>query len=253
MALDLLILIVLGSILEGLVTRFSGLPLNGTPTMSISFIIVFVAVTRWNHWGLITVPFLAISTIIGGINGDVDAFRAFYNFNYCGLEVFLSTMLGLATIEINSIFFKIFGTKKIVKNTLALLGLVILDYVIYNLVQYLTFVMFVKMIGPNMFVDIKAADGTIKNTVNLWEFAIKGSLYNLFGLAVCAVLSLILRSQGVVVNVIDKLIDDKRNAELDKKDLDFRIEEVPQEQPLDEKKSDSTENGVVSIDDTEKN
>ena len=46
---------------------------------------------------------------------------------------------------------------------------------------------------------------------------------------------------------------DKRNAELDKKDLDFRIEEVPQEQPLDEEKSDSTENGVVSIDDTDKN
>lgn len=62
-------------------------------------------------------------------------------------------------------------------------------------------------------------------------------IYNLFGLAVSVIGALILRSQGVVNNVVDKLIEDKQNAEMLKKDAEeFKVDSLEAKEAEEESK-----------------
>ena len=64
-----------------------------------------------------------------------------------------------------------------------------------------------------------------------------GVIYNLFGLAVSVIGALILRSQGVVNNVVDKLIEDKQNAEMLKKDAEeFKVDSLEAKEAEEESK-----------------
>jgi DNA-binding transcriptional MerR regulator len=60
-------------------------------------------------------------------------------------------------------------------------------------------------------------------------------------LAIAVVGILILRSQGVATNVVEKLVDDKKNAELDAKDRHFRIEEIEEEKDMKNEMSENAE------------
>ena len=90
MLIDLAMITVIGCILEGAVTYMSGLVFSSVPTISISLLIVLLALVRWNYWGLITVPFLALSTIVGGILSPVVNFKAAYEW-----RAYLSIVIGL--------------------------------------------------------------------------------------------------------------------------------------------------------------
>ena len=228
MVIDLTMLTIIGALLEGLCARFGGLVFaNTTPTTFISLFIVFLAVVRWNLWGLITIPFLAIATMIGGMNGDIDTLKSFYNWSYTGWQAYISIICGMLTVGLDVIIFKKFKTKKVVHNIYALVGICIANFVLYNLVQLLV-VRLLTSHGDLLhqgYVEYVVTNSKGTFTHNLCTYGEGGFIANLFSLAAMVVGGLILRSQGVMTNVHDKLLDDKLNAELDELDQNFRIEE----------------------------
>ena len=223
MAIDLAMLIVIGSILEGLCALFGPLLFLSTPTTYLSLFIVFIAVVRWNLWGLITIPFLCIATIIGGVNGQIDTFKAFYNFSYTGWQAYVSMIVGMLFVGVDVIFFKKYTTKKVISNNYAVFGICALNYVLYNVIQLVVF----RLITSGTLLNSGSIiyDLGSKGTQNLCKYGEGGFLYNLFSLAVMVVGTFILRSQGVMTNVVEKLLDDRKNAELNELDQNFRIEE----------------------------
>ena len=228
--MDLFLLALFGCVLEGLVTRFGGIML-GTPTITISFLIVILAVIRWNLWGLIIIPLLAIATILGGSFSDIDFYKAFYSFGgdyNDGLAVYISTIIGVSGIGLNVILFKIFGTKKIVRSPLILIGVIIADYAVFSILQFISY----RLISAGTILHPAELyfTGSNGNTVNLAVYGENGFMKNLLGLGIAVVGLLVLRSQGVATNVVEKLIDDKKNAELDANDRKFRIEELEEKE-----------------------
>jgi hypothetical protein len=217
MAIDLIVLTLIGCLLEGLVARFIGFVLHAAPTISFSLLIVFVAVARWKLWGLIPIPFLVLSTIIGGQFSEITYYAAFYNFS--NWQLILSMLLGLSTIGLNVIVFRNHKTNKIMKTTWQMLLILVVDYILYCGVQFIFYRIFTTG-GLTSLANIpvtyfsKDENGNrvelVKNLASSVEF---GFVYNLFGLAVGVVGSLVLRSQGALNNAIDKLIDDKKQRE----------------------------------------
>lgn len=222
-------------------TRFGGIML-GTPTITISFLITIIAIIRWNLWGLIIVPLLALATTLGGSFADYGQFRAFYQFgsayNNCGLAIFISTICGLLTIGLDVILFKKMGTKKVVKNPFILVGMVLVNYAIFNFIQFIVYRLITA--GGDLFNQAQVIYSGTEGDFNLAIWAENGFIRNLLALAIAVVGILVLRSQGVATNVRDKLIDDKINAELDAKDRNFRIEEV-EEKEVEEIDSDAND------------
>ena len=238
MAIDLTVLILIGGLLEGLSAMFGPLVFFSTPTTYISMLIVFIAVIRWNLWGLITIPFLTICTIIGGVNGQIDTFKAFYNFGYTGWQAYVSMIFGMLFIGIDVIFFKKFSTKKVMHNNFAVIGLGILNYVLYNAVFLVAFRLLTSG-GDLLHSGVILYDLGSKGTQNLCGYGESGFVSNLFSLAVMVVGTFILRSQGVATNVVEKLLDDKYNAELNELDRSFRIEEpIDSEDSINDAKDD---------------
>ena len=92
MFVDLLLLVSIGFILELLVVKFSGLVLYAAPSVTIALLIAFIAVARWNLWGLLICPLLALATLIGGQKIELSYIAAVYDykmyisilFGYCG-------------------------------------------------------------------------------------------------------------------------------------------------------------------------
>ena len=195
--------------------------------------LIYHNIIRWNLWGLIIVPLLALATTLGGSFADYGQFKAFYSFgsayNYCGTIIFLSTIIGLFSIGLDVILFKKIGTKKIVKSPLALIGIVLANYLIFNVIQL---IMFRLMTAHSLLQQAKIIYTGENGEFNLAIWAEGGLVRNLLALAIAVVGILILRSQGVATNVVEKLIDDKKNAELDAKDRNFRIEEVDEEKEV---------------------
>lgn len=242
--MDLFLLALFGCILEALVTRFGGIMI-GTPTITISFLIVLIAVIRWNLWGLIIIPLLTLATVLGGSWSDIGQFRAFYSFGgqfNCGFAVYISTMIGLATIGLNVILFKRFGTKKIVSNVLLLVAIIAINYLIVNTCQFIAFRLITAKTLANP-ANLEYVGNTGKS-FNIATYGENGFLANLFGLAVAEVGIIILRSQGVTTNVVDKLVEDKANAELDLKDRNFRIEEVEEKENENESSEEKTNEAI---------
>lgn len=196
-------LAVLGALLEGIATALSGMALQCPPSFTISFLVLFVAIARWNLWGLTIAPILVVGTIIGGKNNFYDAMAAMYDW-----RLYVSALVGLLTLGLNVIIFKKNGTKKSVLNNWLLVVMILCNYVIYNLIQGATYWLCTRDVNGQILYD------TGKKLINICQWAINGYAYNLMGLAFAFVGVIILRSQGVVNNVIDKLIDDKKNAEL---------------------------------------
>ena len=212
MLVDLIILTIIGVITEFLGTKMSGLVLGAAPTFTFSFLVVFVAVMRWNLWGLLIVPFMAGATLLGGSMNSLPYYAAMYDW-----RVFIATCVSLAVIGINVIFFKKFGTKRVMLNMFAVIGLVFLNYILCNEIFKMTHRLlctgnpFVSGDLPftGRFYD-EATNEMVSEVVDLCEYIERVSIYNIFGLVVAYVGIFVLRSQGVVNNVVDKLIEDKR-------------------------------------------
>ena len=231
MLIDLTMLTVIGCVLEGLVTYMSGLVLNAATTISISLLIVLLALARWNLWGLVTVPFLAAATIIGGRLSPIVYFRQAYEW-----RAYLSIVIGLLFTGLSVIVFKTKGTK-ILKDNYAMILYIVINYVIYNLIQLLAYnalyYIFTSPDGWNLVTYVSYIDSEEGKTVttNVANFMTNGFIYNLFGLALAIVGGLVLRSQEAFGNVKEKLLEDKRLAEeIRKNDEEFSIPDLDEDE-----------------------
>jgi|GEM_PF-1895739 len=216
MGVDLLLLAVIGSLLEGFVTAISGLVFNGVPTFTFSLLIVSLAVVRWNLWGLLLAPILALATVIGGGFNMVERYSLVYDW-----RIYISSLLGLLTVGLNVIFYKKYTTKKIVNNNWYMVLLVIMNYVTFSIVSFLMYRLLcsgtLAHSGNIPYIhQYYEEEQLVTDTYNLCAFAENAFVYNIFGLAVSIVGLFILRSQNVVNNVVDKLVEDKKNAELNR-------------------------------------
>ena len=80
MIVDLVMLAVIGFILEFLCVKFSGTVLYAAPSVTIALLIAFIAVTRWNLWGLLICPVLALATLGGGSQIEISYMSAVYDY-----------------------------------------------------------------------------------------------------------------------------------------------------------------------------
>lgn len=242
MAIDLIMMLVIGVVLDILLTKFAVVVLGEyvMPASLVSMLIVFIAVARWNGYGLIISPLVSLGVVIGGC-----WLGGYYNAVYSlatDWQFYVSIVLGYLSFGVNILFYKRVGTKKIINETWKLLLLLLLDYVLFCGVQYLSYTLLVLGKDAETFVYSYVSSGT-KEVVQLQIF-IKpqsGFIYNLIALIILTVGTLIFRSQGIVCNVKQKFIDDKRNALLDEEDKRFSIEEAPEEESSNELESASEE------------
>ena len=121
MFVDLLLLASIGFILELLVVKFSGLVLYAAPSVTIALLIVFIAVARWNLWGLLICPLLALATLIGGQKIELSYIAAVYDY-----KMYISILFGYCGLALNVIFFKKFTTNRVIKGA-SFIGLIVLD------------------------------------------------------------------------------------------------------------------------------
>ncbi|MDE6584540.1 MAG: hypothetical protein K2K15_03970 [Anaeroplasmataceae bacterium] len=223
MVQDLILLTLIGCVLEGLCTKMLGFVLDAIPTATISLIVVFIAVARWNLWGLLTVPLLAIGTLVGGMLHIIPEVGAVYDW-----KIYLSVVLGLCTIGIDVIFFKKMGTKNALQKTWLMILILLLNYILFNLVHIFFYKIFAfgnPFILGDCLYTITFEDESHMMHTNTY-YIDNEYIYNLFGLAILIVGSFVLRSQGVISNVVDKLVEDRENAEMLREDEEtFRVEE----------------------------
>lgn len=221
MVQDLILLTVLGVLLEGLTQRFASTILSGTPTIAFALFIVFFAVTRWKLWGLTIIPFLALSTWLGGSLGEIKYLADAYDW-----RVFIAEMCGLATVGINVVFYRNHRTQNIIATPWKLILIIIFDYAMYCAVHFVVYRLIssgnlFKMSDIGGYYNVtrgQLVDGesviTTQNEYVYYAYYIEqGFIYNLFGLIVCFVGSFIFRSQGIINNAVDKLVDDKKMAD----------------------------------------
>ena len=221
MVQDLILLTVLGVLLEGLTERFASTILSGTPTIAFALFIVFFAVTRWKLWGLTIIPFLALSTWLGGSLGEIKYLADAYDW-----RVFIAEMCGLATVGINVVFYRNHRTQNIIATSWKLILIIIFDYAMYCAVHFVVYRLIssgnlFKMSDIGGYYNVtrgQLVDGesviTTQNEYVYYAYYIEqGFIYNLFGLIVCFVGSFIFRSQGIINNAVDKLVDDKKMAD----------------------------------------
>lgn len=227
MVMDLLILTIIGCILEFLAVRLGSTVFNGCITAGFSLLITFIAVTRWNLYGLIVCPFLALATFLGGRQiAELSFLRETYDW-----KLALATGIGLCTMGVNVIFYKKIGTSNVI-NSLGFIGLFFLDYLLFTFIQFVFYRLLTSPdfihVGERYFEIVITNEEGISETVrkNLCQLGEGGIIYNIFGLCVLIIGSYVLRSQGVICNAVQRLIDDKKNAELDRIDKNFSIQEA---------------------------
>lgn len=216
MLVDLLLLTIIGCLLEGFASAISTIVFVGTPSFTFALLITFIAVCRWNLWGLLVIPFMALANMIGGMNSQLDYLGKVYDWRFM-----LSSALGLTTVGLNVVFFKRKGTNQIINSQGGLAGLIIMDYLLYSTIQFLVYRLLTSGTilhnGEILYEYMKyiPETETLKpTTVNLCLFGENALVYNLFGLAVTFLGLYVLRSQGVVDNVIDKLKRDREEMQL---------------------------------------
>lgn len=230
MAQDLIIITLIGGLLEVFTTRFASMVFVGTPFTCISLLIVFLAVVRWNLWGLLTVPILALTTMLGGMWSEVPYLALVYDW-----RMYIATLISLCFVGFNVIFFKKFTTKKIVSSPIYLVLLMIVDYLLVCVVQFIVYRLLCSgTLAHSGLIEFtyqhKDDDGLTKTvTDNLCRYGESTIVYNLFGFVVLIVGMFILRSQGIACNVKQRFIDDKINSDLDRADEKFSISEVEEE------------------------
>ena len=233
MFFDLLILTVIGCIIEFIVTKACGAALTAAPTTVISMLIVVVALARWNGWGVLVIPFLCLANMYGGRLMNISYLAAAYDW-----KLYLSSVIGLTALSYNLILFKKYTAKKLFNMNLSAIIFILTSYVVYCSIQFLSYRLIcsgtLTHSGLNIF-DYTNKDGVLK-TVNLCTLGEGGFAFNLIGLIIFVVGILILRSQGVVCNVKNKLIDDKKNAELNRINTEnFTVEEAGSDDESSEK------------------
>lgn len=220
MTFDLVVLTVIGFILEVLSIKFGGEVLDGAPTAFITLLIMFIAIVRWNAWGMVVAPFLALATLLGGKWSGYDYLSKVYDW-----RIYISTVAGLLSFGVDAIIFKKKGTREIVSSAWLLLILLmnsilflVIQIGLYRLLTSGDLIHMGEIIFESRYDDV--------GEVNLCAYGESGLVFDLLGIAVLYIGTYILRSQGVICNAIDRLVEDKKNAELNRLDTQFTISEA---------------------------
>ena len=209
MLIDLLITGIIGVIVEFLgVFVFNKMIYATIVPYAISLLIMMISTTRWGSYGLVLVPFLALSTVLSGrlINPTV-AFRDSYDF-----KLYISLFVSLSTFSLNYCWFD-FRKKRKIKETMgSMAGLACIDIVIATIMLVLVY----YLLTGNMFI-------------------LAFPVWGLYGYAMLILGTCILFTQGVLVNVKQKILDDK--IQLYEED-DFHMQ-------LDDEEDSGVEKGVL--------
>ena len=182
--IDLLFLSIVGAILDGVVSSMSGLVLNAVPTATISLLIMFLCVTRWNLYGLLAAPVLALGTLIGGHFSPVVYFSATYDW-----RVYIAIVIAMMAFGLNVIVFKKLTTKKAISNNWMLAGIMIADYLVFNILLIFVYRLLSSgnpfKMGEILLTYTDYTGETPKEAVKNLCYYIDGSfIYNLFGLGI---------------------------------------------------------------------
>lgn len=225
MFVDLLLLASIGFILELLVVKFSGLVLYAAPSVTIALLIAFIAVARWNLWGLLICPLLALATLIGGQKIELSYIAAVYDY-----KMYISILFGYCGLALNVIFFRKFSTNKVITGA-TFIGLMIFDYVVFCSLQTLSYYLLCVISHDSGLFTYQVVENGVKKdiTTNIQHFGMSGFIYNSFGFIVLIVGGFVSRSQGIMRNRTQQFVDDKENAELMAKDRCFSIEEAKED------------------------
>ncbi len=233
-AKDLILLTVISSLIEFALSKFCYLVVGViTPATYITLLVAFIVVTRWGFYGLFAIPFLVLATVLGGMTVTETPFVSeVYKFS-TNWQYYVSIVLGFLAFVVNALLYKIKGTDKIVNKTLIAILILIVDYVLFNIIQFISYRLLTSHTlsegATTIFQYINGKGDTV--TVNINQYCERGFTYNLIGLAVLFVGFFIFRVQGIICNVKDRLIAEARNRELDRIDREtFGVSETDENQ-----------------------
>jgi hypothetical protein len=197
MLIDLTILGLVGAIIEGVGAYSCFYSFAGhTPTTVVSLLTLFLAITRWNWCGLIIAPVLVFGNFIGALSidsGDWEQYKMIFNFHY-----YLSNLLAISTMSFIVILFKRNGTNNVIKSTGLLVGVNIGVFILYEVVRNASY----WIIGGRYLEIFNAG------------------VFDLLALVILIVGCLIIRLQGSLSNVKDKILEaNKERQERQKEHL----------------------------------
>lgn len=199
--LDLLIIAILSFGMELLTTYLTN---NFLPTIApypvVGLLLTFVAVTRWGVEGLIIVPFSVFGNFISGkFMIPQKILRDSYNL------LWIVGILYISSVVSALLLYKKKGWKHFTSSSSSLLGL---DAIIIGTALVLTTL---GMVLFNLFA------GTKLNFAGVGQLLYSTLLYGSIGYAVLILGSLVLRSQGVLVNVKEKMITERNEVKNEEK------------------------------------
>lgn len=209
MLIDLLMTGIIGVIVEFFgVFVFNKMFYATIIPFAISLLIMMISTTRWGSKGLVLVPFLALATVLSGrLINPIETLRSSYDW-----RLYISLFVSLSTFSLNYYWFS-FRKKREIKETMgSMAGLACIDIVIATLLLVLVY----YLLTGNMFI-------------------LAFPIWGLYGYAMLILGTCILFTQGVLVNVKDKMIEEK--SQLYEED-DFHMR-------LDEEEDSGVEKGVL--------
>ena len=190
MLIDLTILGFVGAVLEGITSYYCFYSFAGhIPTTVVSLLIFFLAVTRWNWWGLILAPVLVFGNLIGALavdSGDLTNYKVIFDIQY-----FISNVIALSTTSLVVLVFKKLGTSKVIKSTGLLIATCFGIFAAYEVVRTASY----WIIGGR-YLEI-----------------FNSTVFNLLSLIILIIGSLIIRLQGSLTNVKEKMLEDNRERQ----------------------------------------
>ena len=209
MLIDLLITGIIGVIVEFLgVFVFNKMIYATIIPFAVSLLIMMISTTRWGSWGLILVPFLALSTVLSGkLINPTETLKDFYDY-----KLYISLIFSLSTFSLNYCWFD-FKRKRDMKETMgSMAGLACLDIVVSTLMLVLVY----YLLTGNMFI-------------------LAFPVWGLYGYAMLILGTCILFTQGALVNVKRKILEEKSQMYVEE---DFHM-------CLDEEEDSGVEKGVL--------
>ena len=198
MLIDLLITGIIGMIVEFLgVFVFNKMIYATIVPFAISLLIMMISTTRWGSKGLVLVPFLALSTVLSGkfIN-PTEALKVFYDW-----KLYVSLLVSLSTFSLNYCWFYIRKKKEIKETMGSMAGLACLDILVSTVMLVLVY----YLLTGSMFI-------------------LAFPVWSLYGYAMLILGTCILFTQGVLVNVKEKIIEEKIQL-YEEDDFHMRLDE----------------------------
>ena len=183
MLIDLLITTVIGMIVEFFaIFVFNKMIYATIIPFAVSLLIMMIATTRWGSYGILVVPFIALATILSGrLINPTDDLKVLYDW-----KLYISLLFALSTFSLNYCWFD-YRKKHNHKNTMGSMVLLgIIDAVIATLMLALVYYIFTS----NMFI-------------------LAFPVWSIFGYALLILGTCILFTQGVLINVKDKFLEEK--------------------------------------------